>query len=75
MLTAVELVEERSGRKFFDPSKKVGPTLATQIRENGVIVRAMAQGDIIGMAPPLCLNREEADIIVKAVHQAVTNYF
>ena len=75
LLLAVELVEEQAGRKFFDPSKKVGPTLATKIRENGVIVRAMAQGDILGMAPPLCLNREEADVIVKAIYQAVTNYF
>ena len=75
LLAAVELVEEKAGRKFFDPSKKVGPTLATKIRENGVIVRAMAQGDILGMAPPLCLSREEADVIVKAVHQAVTSYF
>jgi len=40
-----------------------------------VIVRAMAQGDILGMAPPLCLSREEADVIVKAIHQAVTSHF
>ena len=75
LLLAVELVEEKAGRKFLDSSKKIGPTLATKIRENGVIVRAMAQGDILGIAPPLCLNREEANIIVKAIHQAVTNYF
>ena len=75
LLAAVELVEEKAGRKFFDPQKKVGPTLAAKIRENGVIVRAMAQGDILGMAPPLCLSREEADVIVKAIHQAVTSYF
>jgi len=75
LLAAVELVEEKAGRKFFDPQKKVGPTLAAKIRENGVIVRAMAQGDILGMAPPLCLSREEADVIVKAIHQAVTSHF
>jgi len=31
----------------------------------------MPQGDILGLAPPLCLNREEADIIVDAVAKAV----
>jgi L-2,4-diaminobutyrate transaminase len=31
----------------------------------------MPQGDIIGFAPPLCLSREEADIIVAAFAEAV----
>jgi len=31
----------------------------------------MPQGDIIGFAPPLCLSREEADIIVAATKGAV----
>jgi len=36
-----------------------------------VIARAMPQGDIIGFAPPLCLTREEADIVVAATRDAV----
>ena len=37
----------------------------------GVIARAMPQGDIVGLAPPLCLTREEADTIVTAAAAAV----
>jgi L-2,4-diaminobutyrate transaminase len=31
----------------------------------------MPQGDIIGFAPPLCLARAEADVIVEATSAAV----
>jgi len=31
----------------------------------------MPEGDILGFAPPLCLTRAEADIIVKATAEAV----
>ena len=31
----------------------------------------MPQGDILGFAPPLCLTRAEADIVVSATAEAV----
>ena len=57
MLCAVELVEDRDERRFFDPAKKVGPQAAAALLKRGVIARAMPQGDILGFAPPLCLTR------------------
>ena len=71
MLAAVEFVADKDDRKFFDPALKVGPQVATALAERGVIGRAMPQGDILGFAPPLCLTREEADIVVKAAADAV----
>ena len=71
LLCAVELVDDKESRTLFDTSKKVGPTIAAAMLKRGVIARAMPQGDIIGLAPPLCLTRDEADIIVSAVKQAV----
>ena len=73
MLCAVEFVEEKSGRKFYDPSKKVGAAVAAELASMGVIGRAMPQGDILGFAPPLCLTREEADTIVATTAKAVKN--
>ena len=67
MLAAVELAEDPASRKFFDPAAKIGPTVAANLLAEGVIARAMPQGDILGFAPPLCLNREEADQIVGAL--------
>ncbi|MGI3164636.1 aspartate aminotransferase family protein [Pseudooceanicola sp. 200-1SW] len=73
MLCAVEFVEEKAGRKFYDASKKVGPAVAAELASMGVIGRAMPQGDILGFAPPLCLTREEADTIVATTAKAVKN--
>ncbi|MGV0876603.1 aspartate aminotransferase family protein [Martelella sp. FLE1502] len=71
MLCAVEFVEDRDSRTFFDPSKKVGPSVSAAMLKRGVIARAMPQGDIIGYAPPFCLTRAEADTIVSATVDAV----
>ena len=73
MLCAVELVEDRDARRFFDPARKIGPQVAAaMLSQEKVIARAMPQGDILGFAPPLCLTRDEADRIVSATARAVT---
>jgi len=71
LLCAVELVEDRANRRFFDASRKIGPSLAAALLKRGIIARAMPQGDIIGFAPPLCLTPAEADIIVGGMAEAV----
>ena len=71
MLCAVELVAGRDGRQFFDPGQGIGAKTVAAMLKRGVIARAMPQGDIIGLAPPLCLTRAEADQIVAAARDAV----
>ncbi len=71
MICAVEFVEDRSSRKFHDPAGKIAPGIAGALVKRTVIARAMPQSDIVGFAPPLCLSREEADIIVNAMQDAV----
>lgn len=71
LLAALEFVEDRKTRRFFDPAGKVGAQVASACLERGLIARAMPHGDILGFAPPLCLNREEADSIVKITREAV----
>jgi L-2,4-diaminobutyrate transaminase len=71
MLAAVEFVEDRDARTFYDPAKKIGPLVAGALAKRGVIARAMPQGDILGFAPPLCLARAEADEIVSRTTEAV----
>ena len=73
MLCAVELVEDRDARRFFDPARKIGPQVAAaMLSQEKVIARAMPQGDILGFAPPLCMTREEADTVIGAAGRAVT---
>lgn len=72
MLCAVEFVEDKDDRRFFDPSRKVGPQLSAALLEGDrTIARAMPQGDILGFAPPFCLTKEEADQVVAATVRAV----
>jgi L-2,4-diaminobutyrate transaminase len=71
LMAAVEFLRDRDDRVFFDVAEKVGPRITAALLEQGVIGRAMPQGDILGFAPPLCLTREEADIIVTATKKAV----
>lgn len=71
LLAAVEFVRDRDDRVFFDASEKVGPRIAAALLEQGVIARAMPQGDILGFAPPLCLTRQEADEVVGATRRAI----
>ncbi|CUJ91534.1 Taurine--pyruvate aminotransferase [Shimia thalassica] len=72
MLCAVEFVEDKDDRRFFDPSLKVGPQLSAALLEGDrTIARAMPQGDILGFAPPFCLTKEEADQVVAATVRAV----
>ena len=75
LMAAIEFVEDRDDRAFFDPSRKIGPQVSAALLERGVIGRAMPQGDILGFAPPLCLTREEADIIVSKTADAVNSVF
>ena len=75
LMAAIEFVEDRDDRKFFDASRKIGPQVAAALLDRGVIGRAMPQGDILGFAPPLCLTREEADIVVAKTAEAVKSVF
>ncbi|KGM31869.1 aspartate aminotransferase family protein [Inquilinus limosus] len=71
LAAAVEFVADKDDRVYFDPALKVGPRIYAATLARGVISRALPQGDILGFAPPLCLTRDEADIVVKAVAGAV----
>ncbi len=71
LLAAVELVDDRDDRRFFDAGEKIGPKVAGAMAERGVVARAMPQGDIIGFAPPFCLTQGEADRVVEVTAESV----
>ncbi|NEK23801.1 aminotransferase class III-fold pyridoxal phosphate-dependent enzyme [Sulfitobacter sp. JBTF-M27] len=71
LLCAVEFVEDREKRQFFDPSRKIGPKVNEALLKHSVISRAMPQGDILGFAPPFCLTHAEADEVAGKLAHAV----
>ncbi|WP_136636249.1 aspartate aminotransferase family protein [Pseudooceanicola onchidii] len=71
MIAAVEFQKDVEAGDFFDPSEKVGPRVAAALLEQGVIGRAMPQGDILGFAPPFCLSESEAAEVAEKTAKAV----
>ncbi|SPJ24437.1 aspartate aminotransferase family protein [Palleronia abyssalis] len=75
MLCAIEFVEDKDSRTFFDPARKMGAQVVAELATSHVIGRAMPGGDILGFAPPLSLTKDEADQIVAATVKAVKATF
>jgi L-2,4-diaminobutyrate transaminase len=71
LLGAVEFAENPGERSRFDPGRKVGIRLAAACLEEGVLVRALPHGDILGFAPSFIITREEIDEILTRVARAV----
>jgi L-2,4-diaminobutyrate transaminase len=71
LLAAVEFAEKPALRVRFDPARKVGAQLAAACIEEGVISRAMPHSDALGFAPPLIINRDEIDEVIRRVARAV----
>lgn len=71
LLAAIEFVADRTTRRRFDPTLKVGARMSAAARKRGLIARAMPHGDILGFAPPLVLTRGDAEHIVAITRDAV----
>ena len=68
LLAAVELVKDRDTREKFpkeaELSKKMGPLM----NKHGLLGRG---GDVISIAPPLCITKDEVDHIVRQVDEII----
>jgi len=71
LMAALEFVADRQRKVRFDPNLKVGPRVSAACLANGMIARAMPQGDILGFAPPLVVTKSEIDKIVDIARKAV----
>jgi L-2,4-diaminobutyrate transaminase len=75
MLASLEFLEDKESLKFFDPSKKIGMQVSSNLLKEGIIGRAMPHGDILGLAPPLCLNKSEVDIIISGLKKSIDTVY
>ena len=70
LLCAVELVKDRETKEKFPKeaqlSKKISPLMA----KHGLMVRA---SDVIPLAPPLCITRDEIDYLVTSLNAVLTD--
>jgi L-2,4-diaminobutyrate transaminase len=71
LMAALEFGTGADRKTPFDPSLKVGPKVSAAALDEGMIARAMPNGDILGFAPPLVITRDEVDRIVDLTRRAV----
>ncbi len=71
LLGAIEFAQDPAQKARFSPDLKVGQRIVEACLDEGVIVRALPHGDIVGFAPPLIVTRDEIDDIVARVARAV----
>lgn len=69
LINAIELVEDRSTKKAFDPAKRIGWHIFRKAMDLGLVLRPM--GDIIYFNPPLTIERKDMDKAVKLCTEAV----
>ena len=62
MIAAIELVEHKPSRAFFDPKRNVGTQCRNHCFANGLVMRACR--DVMVLAPPLTISKTEIDELV-----------
>ena len=71
LMCAVELVADKADRRFFEADQKIGYQVAAALLSNGIIARAMPQGDIIGFAPPFCISKAQAEEVADKLARSI----
>lgn len=69
LINAMELVEDRTTKRPFDPARRIGWQIFRRAMARGLVLRPM--GDVIYFNPPLTLDRETADKAVALCREAV----
>lgn len=69
LMVGVELVAERSRRRFFAGKEAPHRLVQRAAAENRLLVRALPIGHVTSMSPPLCITRDEID---KGIERYVT---
>jgi 4-aminobutyrate---pyruvate transaminase len=71
LIGGVELVADKHTRQAFDPALGLGAMTVRFAHEHGVILRPI--GDSIGFSPPLIINEDEIDLLLKRFAKALDN--
>jgi 4-aminobutyrate--pyruvate transaminase len=65
LVAALEIVRDKSTKQGFDPKVEIGLYLERRCQAHGVIVRAL--GDALTIAPPLIIEPQQIDEILRVV--------
>ena len=68
LLAAVEVVQDRDTKERFPQEAQLSAKLSRIMDKNGLLGRA---GDIISVAPPLTITKDEVDFVVQALDRTL----
>ena len=68
LLAAVELVQDRDTKEKFPEEAKLSSKLTPIMEKNGLLGRF---ADVISIAPPLTITKDEVDFLVRAVDNSI----
>jgi L-2,4-diaminobutyrate transaminase len=71
LIGAVELVVRKDPPQAFPASLAVAGRVAKCALRNGIITRALPNSDALAFSPPLVISRDEIDILVKGIRDAL----
>jgi 4-aminobutyrate--pyruvate transaminase len=69
LVAGVELVKNKATKESFAPVGKIGRMTMARAQENGLICRAI--GDTIAICPPLIINEEQIEELVKRLRKSI----
>ena len=73
LVMAVQLIQDKADKVFFDPAQKIPAAIAAVAYELGLIIRPLPSVGALALSPPLVLTREMADVIVTRFQSAIEN--
>ncbi len=69
LMAALEFVADKDSRTPFPAEAKIAQQVSNALQRNGILLRAL--GDTLVMAPPLIVDAEQIQTILKALTQAL----
>ncbi|RBP51597.1 aminotransferase [Arenicella xantha] len=71
MLAAVQLMQDKDSKTFFDPAIKIAPSVTVKCYQNGLIARPLPSVDSVAFSPPLVTSKAQVDDIVNIFEASV----
>lgn len=74
LLCGLEFVHDQAGRRLPDDPRLAGYHLRTICRDLGLITLTLHPGNVLFLAPPLTISREEIELMVNIIDRALSIY-
>ena len=71
LILGIEFVADKATKRSFEGADRIAPKVSQAAHARGLIARPLPSGDTIALSPPLSITREEVDVVVERLGQAL----